>query len=149
MINQSKPVFLCLVAIAGFGQSLRSYGSTLTVKIQGIRSTQGQIITHLYQSPEGFPGKHDKAFKKQSVKAVSGDIEISFAEMEAGTYALSAYHDEDGDGNLKTNLIGFPKEGVGLSRPPARRKWGPPRFEDAKFDIGQSDSTETVKIEYP
>ncbi len=42
-------------------------------------------------------------------------MRVNFAGIAPGRYAVTAQHDEDGDGKLKTNFIGMPKEGVGIS----------------------------------
>ena len=52
--------------------------------------------------------------------------------LAAGNYAVSIHHDEDADGKLKTNFIGMPKEGVGISNNPG----GIPSFGKSQVQIG-------------
>ena len=61
---------------------------------------------------------------------------VRFNNLAPGSYVASVQHDEDGNGKLKTNFIGMPKEGIGLSNNPGgipalgtvavpvRRQWG-------------------------
>ncbi|MEQ9500322.1 MAG: DUF2141 domain-containing protein [Deltaproteobacteria bacterium] len=54
--------------------------------------------------------------------------------LPPGRYAISAFHDEDNDGELDTNLLGIPTEAFCASRG-ARASFGPPSFDDAVFDF--------------
>ena len=49
-----------------------------------------------------------------------------------GQYVLSALHDEDNNGELNTNFIGMPVEGVAASSN-AQGKMGPPSYDEARF----------------
>jgi uncharacterized protein (DUF2141 family) len=40
---------------------------------------------------------------------------IIISDVDAGTYALSIFHDVDNDNKLSTNLLGMPNEGYGFS----------------------------------
>jgi uncharacterized protein (DUF2141 family) len=55
-----------------------------------------------------------------------------FRGIEPGTYALSAFHDKNGNGKLDTNFVGMPVEDYCASND-ARGFMGPPSFEDSKF----------------
>jgi len=75
----------------------------------------------------------------------NNEITVTFSDIPSGTYALSAIHDEDGNGKLKQWFwIGPPKEGVASSS----RGDGIPSFESAQFDF-QSDSLSiTLEMKY-
>ena len=55
-----------------------------------------------------------------------------FKEVPAGTYGISAFHDENNDGKLDTNLVGYPIEEYCASNN-ARNLMSAPSFRDAKF----------------
>jgi uncharacterized protein (DUF2141 family) len=55
-----------------------------------------------------------------------------FKEIPAGTYGISAFHDEDNDGKLDTNLVGYPTEDYCASNN-ARNMFSAPSWKDAKF----------------
>ncbi len=55
-----------------------------------------------------------------------------FRRVPNGTYALSAFHDENDNGELDRNFLGMPAEAYCTSRG-ARGTLGPPRFADARF----------------
>lgn len=47
-------------------------------------------------------------------------------------YATSVFHDENSNGELDTNFMGIPREGVGASNG-AKGHLGPPKFDAAAF----------------
>jgi uncharacterized protein (DUF2141 family) len=55
-----------------------------------------------------------------------------FNKVHAGTYGLSAFHDQNENGKLDTNFLGMPIEDYCASNN-ARGVFGPPSFDDAKF----------------
>ena len=90
----------------------------------------------------------DKArFLKQcsysaSAPAQQGETTVLVKGVPAGTWAVLAYQDENGNDQLDRNLIGIPKEAYGFSRD-ARGKFGPPSFEDAVITV-REDGAATV-----
>jgi uncharacterized protein (DUF2141 family) len=56
----------------------------------------------------------------------------NFDSPAPGTYAVAAFHDENGNGKLDRGMFGIPKEGVAASND-ARGHMGPPKWDDAKF----------------
>ena len=80
--------------------------------------------------------------------AKAGDL--VFAGLAPGEYAIAAFHDEDRDGDLNTNLLGMPTEGYGFSNE-ARGTFGPPGFDAAAFTIkaGENRPAVTVRLGYP
>lgn len=56
-----------------------------------------------------------------------------FTAVPPGAYGISAYHDENKNGKLDTNVFGMPVEDYCASRD-ARGTFSAPRFDDAKFD---------------
>ena len=104
---------------------------TLVVKVTGAGPT-GQIIASLYAVSDGFSGFDIKKAAAVQVSAVSnGGATISFAGLKPGRYAVSAFHDADKDGKVKTNFIGMPREAVGVSNNPG----GMPNFSKSLVTV--------------
>jgi uncharacterized protein (DUF2141 family) len=100
----------------------------------------------LRASPNKFlHGNECDAFKK--VRASAGPITVAFDNLPPGTYAVGAYHDENGNGHLDTNLLGLPIEGYALSNG-VRAILAPPRFTDAAFTVGGGDKPIALHIRY-
>ena len=64
--------------------------------------------------------------------------------VASGVYAVSVFHDENGNGKLDTGFMGIPSEGFGASND-APEKFGPPKYADARFAV-TGDQTLTVHM---
>ena len=128
-----------IIAIVLFISSLASAQNVgLTVKISGLKNNTGLVQVGLFNS-EG-------TFLKTAYKGISSEIKsnsatVTFTNIPKGKYAISAYHDTNKNGKLDTNFIGIPKEDFACSNN-AKGKMGPPKYEDAKFDL-----TKDMKID--
>jgi uncharacterized protein (DUF2141 family) len=119
--------------------------SSLNVSVAGLRNYKGNILICLTANSTVFPDcSKDPNAVKRSIKAASAHS-ISFADVAAGTYALSLVHDENGNGKLDTSLA-IPKEGFGFSRNP-RIMFGPPKFKSAAFAINGA-AAQSVQMKY-
>ena len=56
-----------------------------------------------------------------------------FTDVPAGTYGISSYHDKNDNGRMDRGVMRIPKEDHATSND-ARGSFGPPEFEDARFD---------------
>ncbi|AOS83401.1 hypothetical protein BIU88_04130 [Chlorobaculum limnaeum] len=115
---------------------------TITIRIAGLRNTNGNLSVALFDAKKGFPGKFENAIRKAVVPAAGTEHFAVFGDVPFGRYAVAVRHDENGNGKLDTNILGMPKEGVGTSNNP-KSKFGPPSFDDAAFLL-DSDSRELV-----
>jgi len=72
------------------------------------------------------------AFRASVVKVNNTTARCTFKDVPPGTYGISAFHDENNDGKLDTNLVGYPVEEYCTSRN-ARNMFSAPSWKDAKF----------------
>lgn len=122
--------------------------TTLVVTIQGIQSTDGQILVAVHDDPDAFPGEPDAAVARQRLTPVTTPTMIvRFEGLKPGTYAVAVVHDENANGVLDTRaVIPVPKEPLGISKD-ARNAFGPPKFDDAKFTIaGPGEHAEALTL---
>jgi uncharacterized protein (DUF2141 family) len=122
----------------------RATGGQVLVKVTGFRSERGKVFVALWRGKKDFPGTPPAGSPTASVNIVKGVAEAKFVAVPPGVFAVTVFHDEDGDGELKTNFIGIPKEGIGFSRD-ARGRFGPPSWDAAKLNL-EPGEVETVKI---
>jgi len=80
-----------------------------------------------------------------SAPAQAGETTVLVKGVPAGTWAVLAYQDENGNGELDRNLVGMPKEAYGFSRD-ARGRFGPPGFEDAAIEVGEAPAVASVRL---
>lgn len=115
----------------------------LTVEVNNTKADKGPVLAAVYGSADGWL-KFSKAVQS-GMAPVSGDKTVMvLRDLPAGSYALSLYQDENGNGKLDTNLVGMPQERTGFSRD-AQGNMGPPRFQDAAFEL-QQDTTITIQL---
>lgn len=119
-------------------------GHTLTVDLHGIRNEQGAVFVELYSEPSTFR-KSAKALKVLQTPAMEGSAQVVFESLDAGIYAVLAYHDEDGNGVMNKRLGMIPLEGYALSNNP--NVMGPPKFEASSFEL-KADSSISMQFKY-
>ena len=77
--------------------------------------------------------------------AAAADLSITLAGLAPGRYAVSAIHDENGNGKLDRNLLGIPTGGCGFSND-ARAAFGPLSFEAAAYVLKEPGQSIVVTI---
>ncbi len=137
---------LILISLSAAAYSQDSTG-TIVVTIEGFRSDKGEARATLFNSSEGYPNKSEKAFKSDSAKIVDGQARIIFVNIPIGTSAVGVIHDENSNGKLDTNILGMPREGMGASNN-AKGHFGPPKFDDAKFELKSDTLVLKIKMKY-
>jgi uncharacterized protein (DUF2141 family) len=80
-----------------------------------------------------------------SMPARDGNNVILVPNVPKGTWAVLAYQDENGNGQLDRNFIGIPKENYGFSRD-AASKFGPPGFDDAAIEVGDEPTVAKIRL---
>ena len=71
--------------------------------------------------------KEELAVESVRKKPTKGKTIIPLSKVHEGQIAIVVYHDEDGNGELKTGLFWRPKEGYALSNNYTPK--GPPQFK--------------------
>ena len=139
-------VLVCAFALALFFTAGAASAARIIVTIDGVRSAQGNVFVGLYASPSKFlNGNQCDAMKR--VKASAAPITVTFDNLPPGTYAVGAYHDENANDHLDTNLLGLPIEGYALSNG-VRAVFAKPKFQQAAFIVGEEDKTVSLHIRY-
>jgi len=134
------------IAAAAFSAFLAhgTLAAEISVTITGVASTEGTVRAALHDGAEGFTGNR-KPVQGALALAAEGSVTLVFQNVEPGRYAVTAFHDVDGNEALSTNLLGMPNEPFGFSRD-ARGLFGPPSFDDAAFEVGANGVEITFKV---
>jgi uncharacterized protein (DUF2141 family) len=140
-----KPFLLPALLILATATKLQA--AELTVNIEGLQSNSGKVIVRVYSGKDQWlEDDGHVALAEISLADWTADSTVTTAlELEAGEYAVSAYQDEDEDGELDSNFIGIPKEPAGMSNKPKARM-GPPKYEDAAFDLPEEGLSIAVEL---
>jgi len=136
----SAPAVLLLLAAAA------PRTGDVEVRIEKLRNAKGLVHVCLTASPAHFPEcAADPQARKLSVPAAKAAT-VTMAGVRPGAYALSIFHDENGNTKFDT-FLKVPKEGFGFSRNPVIR-FGAPKFSQVRFEVGEGIARETVQMQY-
>jgi uncharacterized protein (DUF2141 family) len=124
---------------------LAASAGDLTVTVDHVRSDRGAILAALYDSEASFM-KQPLARATFKVQAATGEVQYVFHDLAAGKYALTAFHDENANGQLDKNLIGIPKEGYGFSN--SKGAVRPPAFSQAAFEFDGTTQSIIITLRY-
>lgn len=141
------PSFATAAAAAAFLFTAGSASAArMVVTIDGLHSAKGNVFVGLYANATNFlNGNKCDAFQK--VKATGGPVTVVFDNLNPGTYAVGAYHDENANDHLDTNLLGLPEEGYALSNG-VRAVFSKPTFVQAAFTLGNEGRSVPLHIRY-
>ncbi|WP_435413046.1 DUF2141 domain-containing protein [Psychroserpens mesophilus] len=117
-------------------------GQEITVVIENLKSNKGHIYISLYNTEASFLGK---GIKSTISRIENNSCTIKFENVPNGIYAISFFHDENENKKMDSNFLGIPKEDYGCSNN-ARGFMGPPKWEDAKFEINNTSITQTITL---
>ncbi len=112
-----------------FSSVVLSHG---TVIIPNVEHDRGYIDVKIYDSKDSFL-KEDEAVEAVRKKVNKGEVIVPLTKIHEGQIAIVVYHDEDGDGELKTGLFWRPKEGFAFSNNYSPK--GPPKFSKASINL--------------
>ncbi|RYZ01862.1 MAG: DUF2141 domain-containing protein [Myxococcales bacterium] len=93
------------------------------------RNDKGVVRCGLFNSERAWL---KETFRPSIVKISGKTARCIFKEVPAGVYGISAFHDEDNNGKINTNLVGYPTEQY-CSSNDARNMFSAPSWKDAKF----------------
>ncbi len=118
--------------------SSASAAADLTVTIGNLRSDQGQVLLCVFSAESSDTSAFPDCVKGRPLRSAKaaiagGKVVTVFKGLKDGVYAVAVIHDENGNGQLDTNFLGIPNEGIGISNNP--RLFGKPRFGEARFDL--------------
>ena len=124
------------VIIASFHLSAQ----TLEVSVSNIRNTNGQLCVAIFKSKEDFKTEipfWEKNYSKAEIENKTCKLIIP---IPFGEYGLSVLDDENNDGRINYNIVGFPTEGFGFSNYKHRgiRK---PHFKQFIFRVEDNQTT--------
>lgn len=124
-------IFLFFSAF-GFSQN------ELNVQVNGIINVHGDLFVGLYNKSEGFT-KLNAVYKYKIEEIYDSVMDVSFTDLPDGKYAVSVFHDENSNGILDKNFVGYPNEIYGFSNN-ERAVFSAPSYEDCAFDLFRNKS---------
>jgi uncharacterized protein (DUF2141 family) len=120
----------------------------IVVRISNLRNGTGNVVAELYPNdPANFLKGRARIERAVQPAAAAGTVDVCLTAPEPGTYAVAVYHDENANIKFDKTWIGLPAEGFGVSNNPSMT-FGPPDFDDAKFETLVGATVVPVEIRY-
>jgi len=116
----------------------------ISIKVKNIDS-DGKLYIGLYNEKRDFKNIL-KTYKNRIVDINSSTLKVIFKNIPKGVYAISLFHDKNGNGELDRNLFGVPTEGYGFSNN-IRHMFRGANFEESKFELNE-DREIVINIGY-
>lgn len=126
-------VFLSLTAAVAHAADVR-------VELRGLRATAGTVLVAIYRDEASW-----LKTPMSSLQLAAGEGAVTFRDLPPGEYAVSAFHDVNGNGRFDFGRTGPDAEAYGFSND-AVGTMGPARFVDAKVSVPASGSTVVVNL---
>ncbi len=116
----------------------------LVLEVKGVRSSEGDVYAGVHIPTPGvkFPAEEGSVHTFKT-PARAGTVTVVFKDVPPGEYALTAFHDEDGSGEMNFNALGIPTEGYAFGND-ATGFMGAPKFEDAAVTLAEGAQSVTA-----
>lgn len=114
----------------------------LHIEITGLNPDQGDVRFQVLDAETWETAARPIA--AVSARVTRSTMRFVLRDLRPGKLAVRMFQDEDGNGQLDTNLLGIPTEGWGFSGKGG--SLGAPSFEDAAFILPATGATTTIAI---
>ncbi|MDX1912377.1 MAG: DUF2141 domain-containing protein [Saprospiraceae bacterium] len=129
--------------------SVFSADAEMKITLHNIREAKGSIYVAVYDREGSFLSNETAKMRAQKIAPVTqaGSLDLSLGVLPAGRYALSCFHDVNGNGKLDTDWVGIPTEPYGFSNN-ARPKFRAPRWSESVFEwSGAATAIPAIRLE--
>lgn len=117
----------------------------LELEVIGAKTDNGKIQVLVFDSEQGYPDQVNLAIRSFSLPVKGGKSLLKIEDLKAGTYVICVIHDEDENGKLNTNAVGYPTEKYGFSND-AKGYFGPPSFSKAAFALSKEPKQIRIQL---
>ncbi|MDG1528527.1 MAG: DUF2141 domain-containing protein [Polaribacter sp.] len=112
----------------------------ITVTVVNVSSNKGKVSYALYDKNSFMK----KPIQTQSDSPKGNKSTVTFTNITPGNYAVVCFHDANSNDQMDFQSNGMPIEDYGASN--NSMSFGPPNFEDSKFEV--SDKNVTLEIRF-
>lgn len=117
----------------------------LKIEFTNLQSARGRLYVAVYDRADAFMQPEKAAAQYVLPVEKAGALDLVAAGLKPGVYAVSCFHDVNGNGKLDKNLLGIPTEPYGFSNN-ARPTFRAPTWEEARFDFDGA-RTQSIRLE--
>ena len=102
----------------------------------------GTVMVALFDSAQAYAAR--QPISAQMVPVSGSVTRVTFEGLAPGDYAMTSFHDLDGDGQMDTNPFGMPTEPYAFSNN-AVGNMGPASWDRARFDLA-GPTVQSIRI---
>ncbi|MEO0785160.1 MAG: DUF2141 domain-containing protein [Pseudomonadota bacterium] len=114
----------------------------LTVSIDGVEDRGGKFYISVQSESEFMK---DEGTAGDVLEAIEAGTVLRTYDLPEGRYAVSVWHDENGNGEFDITEVGMPLDGWAMSGRPLT---GPPKFDDVAVTVPDIGSTVYLDMTY-
>jgi uncharacterized protein (DUF2141 family) len=138
---------LAAMGLAATTMAAPARAGDVTITVTDLRNTKGVVRACMAMREDIFPKCIKDPEAHRSVVPAGAKVEIRFAGVKPGSYAIALLHDENNNGKADRSLGMIPKEGYGFSND-APVRMAPPKFRDAVFEHADGKQGMTIRMRY-
>lgn len=146
-IRQSAFFFATLLSLVLADNARADLKGNLIVEVDSLNNQKGEVCFKLFSGSRGFPDGNENAIKRQCVKIANNSLIITLNNIPSGSYAVSVFHDQNGDRKLNRNSLGMPTEGYGFSNNPVVSR-GVPNYGQCVFLVAGANTSIKINMKY-
>ncbi|MBL7808160.1 MAG: DUF2141 domain-containing protein [Saprospiraceae bacterium] len=129
-----------------FGLLFNHFQPEFALELNNIQDASGSVYIAIYNKSDDFL-KYDHIYSRKIVPvSQTGTMRVSIHDLPPGAYAVSCFHDVNGNGQLDTDWMGIPTEPYCFSNN-ARPKFRAPRWSEAVFQFPGEGLNMRLKME--
>ena len=114
----------------------------MTIDVTGLKNANGKIMVAVFDNADHFL---KQPMRTGTVDAQTGTVQLLLTGLPPGDYAISLFHDQNGNGKLDKNPIGMPIEPYGFSND-AAGAYGPPTFQQSVTHLAAEGNVVKVNL---
>lgn len=134
---------LFLASLLGLAVAAPAYAASLTVDLEGVRAGSGPLYISVQTRAQFM---HDGGAAGSVVTSpLAGSHRFAF-DLPAGEYAISIWHDDNGNGAFDKDEQSRPLDGWAM--PNAERLRGEPSFDQVKTMVGAAPAIVRLAMIY-
>jgi uncharacterized protein (DUF2141 family) len=139
-------IIVLVICIAGVRPAAPQSTARLVVNITGLPSSNGFAMVALHNKETSYKNETEgSAFATGKANVIEQKARWVFENVPYGTYGISFFHDENGNGVLDKNLMGIPKEAYGFSNN-VKGLFGKPDYKEITFEIDSPEKEMTISL---
>lgn len=121
-------------------EAVSEEGTSITVTVP-VPTDDGSVHFGLYNQATFMKTEPLVGLESQ---IVDGKATVTFQDVKPGVYAITLFHDKNGNKQMDFEPNGMPKEMYGVSN--NVMSYGPPQWSDAKFEVNGEPITMEIRM---